>query len=479
MKYFQYPLPGNHPFILYLIVLVCTSASHGLIAQNLASEPLKTVEGYKGIWFTLGQFSEYGDKYSGGLGTYTAKHNPLAIYAPAVNKTFFVYGGTRNAKERHLLCMIGSFDHASQKVSKPVVVYDKNGVDDPHDNPSLALDQDGFLWVFVSGRGKTRPGMKYRSLKPYSTEGFEKISEEEMTYPQPKYVPGKGFIHFFTKYSGVRELYFETSADGITWTEDQKLAGIKRAEDKKSGHYQVTGQYGGKVVTFMNWHPDGDVDLRTNLYYLQSTDMGRTWTTVDGRPVEVPLSDYDSPALLREYFGVKKNVYVKDVDFDEEGNPIALYVIGVGHRPGPDNGPRQWMVMHYNGKDWREHQITTSDHNYDMGSLLVEDGVWTVVAPTTDTPQRWGAGGELVMWKSTDKGKTWKAVKNVTHNSRYNHNYVRKVMNGKEPFNYFWADGNPDSFTESRLYFGDKMGNVWELPYEMNGNEADVKKVRR
>ena len=59
------------------------------------------IDGYKGIWFTLGQFSEYGDKYSGGLGTYTAKHRPLAIYAPEVKKTFFVYGGTTAANEKH------------------------------------------------------------------------------------------------------------------------------------------------------------------------------------------------------------------------------------------------------------------------------------------------------------------------------------------------------------------------------------------
>ena len=38
--------------------------------------------------------AEYGDKYSGGLGTYTAKHHPLAIYSEEANKTFFVYGGT-------------------------------------------------------------------------------------------------------------------------------------------------------------------------------------------------------------------------------------------------------------------------------------------------------------------------------------------------------------------------------------------------
>ena len=52
-----------------------------------------TMDGYRGIWFTLGQMYDYGDKYSGGLGTYTAKHKPLAIYAPAIQKTFFVYGG--------------------------------------------------------------------------------------------------------------------------------------------------------------------------------------------------------------------------------------------------------------------------------------------------------------------------------------------------------------------------------------------------
>ncbi len=68
-------------------------------------------DGYRGIWFTLGQFTDtpygkgkwdrfwdYGDKYSGGLGTYTAKHVPIAVYAPEVNKTFFCYGGSKNGR---------------------------------------------------------------------------------------------------------------------------------------------------------------------------------------------------------------------------------------------------------------------------------------------------------------------------------------------------------------------------------------------
>ena len=53
---------------------------------------------------------KYGDKYSGGLGTYTMKHIPMAVYAPEVDKTFFVYGGTPADGELYLQCMVGCYD---------------------------------------------------------------------------------------------------------------------------------------------------------------------------------------------------------------------------------------------------------------------------------------------------------------------------------------------------------------------------------
>ena len=84
------------------------------------------VDGYRGIWFTIGQArSDYGDKYSGGLGTYTMKHIPMAVYSKEADKTFFVYGGAPDARENYLLCMIGCYDHKSGMLSKPVVVHDK------------------------------------------------------------------------------------------------------------------------------------------------------------------------------------------------------------------------------------------------------------------------------------------------------------------------------------------------------------------
>ena len=110
-----------------------------------SSPEVKQVEGYKGIWFTLGLVTEYGDKFSGGLGTYTAKHTPFAIFSPEVNKTFFVYGGTTGENERYLVCMIGAFDHVNNSLSKPTIVNEKGGVDDPHDNPCMSHPFGSFL----------------------------------------------------------------------------------------------------------------------------------------------------------------------------------------------------------------------------------------------------------------------------------------------------------------------------------------------
>ena len=68
--------------IKYLFFILFIAGSIHISAQSLNNTK---IDGYKGIWFTLGQFSEYGDKYSGGFATFTAKHIPLAIYAPKVN----------------------------------------------------------------------------------------------------------------------------------------------------------------------------------------------------------------------------------------------------------------------------------------------------------------------------------------------------------------------------------------------------------
>lgn len=462
-----------------LFTLLLIFSIEAFLYSQESVEQRSNINGYRGIWFTLGQVSEYGDKYSGGLGTYTAKHRPLAIYDSIANRTFFVYGGTTSAKSKYLLCMIGSYDHATGRCSKPKIVYDKLGVDDPHDNPSIAMDGAGYIWVFVSGRGKKRPGFKFRSEKPHSIDQFVQISEEEMTYPQIWWVGDKGFFHFFTKYTGVRELYYETSPDGLIWSEDQKLAGIRGATEEKGGHYQVSYHYKGKVGTFFSRHPNGNVDKRTNLYYLESLYMGKSWTAANGQAIETPMKEVLSPALVKDYASLNKNVYLKDMQFDAAGNPVCLYLSSGGHEPGPKNSPREWKVCYWRNGQWQTKIVATSDHNYDMGSLWVEGETWKVIAPTEAGPQAFGGGGEVTEFVSKDAGKTWTGSRNITGKSTSNHNYIRRVHGGQPDFLYFWADGNPDSFSRSNLYFADENGQVWQLPYRMRRAWAKPKKLRK
>ena len=438
--------------------------------EPLPEQILPTGEGYRGIWFALGQVkTEYGDKYSGGLGTYTMKHIPMAVYAPEADRTFFVYGGTPSEGEKYLQCMIGCYDHASGKLQRPRMVMDKGvlGVKDPHDNPTVQVDRDGYVWVFVSGRGNRREGYRYRSVNPYDITAFEEVGHDIMAYPQVMYHPDKGFFLFFTRYDGTRQLFWKTSADGVNWTVHRQLASIKEGAEKNSGHYQISNICGTKLCTAFNRHINGDVDTRTNIYFIQSEDWGETWTTVDGQHVDIPVTQRFNNALVRDYQTLGKNCYIKDLNFDDEGRPIILYLISDNYLTGPEGGTREWFTLHWNGTAWEQTKLAESTHCYDSGSLWTDGGEWTILAPTDAGPQYWGAGGEVVRFRSTDSGRTWVRTQTLTHASTNNNTYVRRPFGAADGFYAFWADGDPDRFTRSNLYFCNREGTVFRMPYTM------------
>ena len=256
------------------------------------------------------------------------------------------------------------------------------------------------------------------------------------------------------------------------------MAGIIEEGATKSGHYQVSGKKNSLICTFFNRHPDGNVDKRTDLYYAQTLDFGKTWTDIYSKKLELPMTKVDCGARLIDYTIDEKNVYLKDLNFDINGNPACLYVTSNGHEPGPQNNPRDWRVTRFDGNSWQTSIICQSDHNYDMGSLYIEGDTWTVIGPTEDGPQKYQAGGELAIWKSTDNGMTWAKVKSITKSSKQNHNYVRRPVNAKNPFYAFWADGDPLSFSKSFLYFTDSKGKrIYQLPYEMKTNVVKPIKI--
>jgi hypothetical protein len=233
----------------------------------------------------------------------------------------------------------------------------------------------------------------------------------------------------------------------------------------------------GRIITAFNAHPDG-VDKRTNLYFLQTDDMGATWQTIDGLTVTTPLDNLDNPAIVRNYQAEKRLVYLKDIQFDRDNHPVLLYITSAYHQPGPVGEPRWWTIAQWTGSSWQFHKITRATHNYDMGSLYIERGIWRLIAPTEPGPQHWGAGGEMAMWLSGDQGATWRKEHVLTHDSQLNHAYARRAVHAHPDFYAFWADGHADEFSPSRLYFSDKTGKiVRQLPDNMQRDFAKPQKV--
>ena len=162
------------PFVLALRCRICVSLlilivlpPSGAVGQPTAVVTLnQKSDGYRGIWY-MNQPSndEYVYKYSGGLGTYCAKHKPFAIYCKDVNKTFFCFGGAAKDSNRKLLHMVSCFDHTTKTVPRPTVLLDKK-TSDAHDNPVISIDDTGHIWIFSTSHGRARPSHIHRSKRP-------------------------------------------------------------------------------------------------------------------------------------------------------------------------------------------------------------------------------------------------------------------------------------------------------------------------
>ncbi|MCA9136223.1 MAG: BNR-4 repeat-containing protein [Planctomycetales bacterium] len=459
-------------------------------AQEAGQDDVPTInakaDGYRGIWY-MNQPSndEYVYKYSGGMGTYCAKHKPFAIYCEKVNKTFFCYGGATKDDSRKLLHMVSFYDHATGTVPRPTILLDKK-TSDAHDNPVISIDNDGYIWIFSTSHGRARPSYIHRSVRPYDVDEFTLVRATRadgdstaaitnFSYVQAWHSADQGFHVFFTRYNypAARTICFMNSADGRSWSQWQRIAAIGQ------GHYQITGIGQSKLGSMFNYHPQAKgLNWRTNLYYVETEDNGASWHSVDGKPLELPLTEITNDALVHDYESEGLNVYLKDLRYDKHNRPLLLYITSGGYESGPKNDPRTWMLARWTGSKWTMSKIATSDNNYDMGELwLLADDDWRVIGPTADGPQAYNPGGEVVMWQSRDFGETWNVMRQLTRNSPMNHGYVRRALDADPAFIAIWADGHGRMPSDSHLYFSNADGDVFQLPDTMESETAKPVKV--
>lgn len=79
-------------------------------------------------------------------------------------------------------------------------------------------------------------------------------------------------------------------------------------------------------------------------------------------------------------------------NFDANNNPVIL---SGDHNDAEQTPSRTWTVVRRNGEQWDYPDVCKAYHNYDMGSLHVdEDGTMRIVAPTAPESVMWGGAVE-------------------------------------------------------------------------------------
>lgn len=426
------------------------------------------VREFRGLWH--GQpdfFPEYGPKYGGGLGTYPYQTRPMAVYAAEVGRTFFCWGGSGTGSDPRtrywdfgggaLMQMVAAFDHRENRLLPPVCVFDK-WCADPHDNPALQVDPAGYLWLFSPSHGEwTTRSFIHRSRRPHDYTEWETVSDHPLfAYPQPWVDAEFGWMFLHTEYHHGRGLRIKRSADGLAWEPSRAIA------DFAAGHYQASwfDPAHRTLVTAFDYHPVvGGLEARTNLYFLQSRDGGRTFETADGEAALLPLTGKHNPALVHDFEAEGLLVYLRDVKLTRDGDPVILFVTSKGFEPGPQNGPHEWRLARWSGEaGWKIQTLFASDNNYDHGELWIGESDWRIIAPSEPGPQRYNPGGEIALWVSDDDGRTWIKRRDVTQGSVFNHTFCRLPVNAHPDFHCFWADGHAREPSESALYYCDRDG---------------------
>lgn len=381
-------------FILSLFLFGCGGDSDNMKQQDKKINLLLSDTGKSSTWFELPQYYDGVPKYSGAFGTYTAKHTPIAIKYNGV--IYYTYSDNSDSVLRI---------YVSDEVNNTEVHQTILG--DPHSNATISIDSDGHILIYVSAKGTKEIGAIYRSIEPESISEFELIENTWMTYSQPWETDGgQVILHtIYDQYEGKkqRQLYVRNN------TAIYQLV--------KGGHYQISTYDGSRIHTVYNYHPGGNVDKRTNLYYMYSDD-GFIWKNKDDEVLELPLEPDSDLTRIYQSDGF---IYLKDIGM-KLNKPMILFTESDSF--DPTTGTRNLYLM---SPDEEPLWINETGHNYNTGYYHYDNEFEYVVyidfAPDED--RKFYAGGNIQ--QKILKNGEW-TVSPKTYVGYFN--YARKVFNG-------------------------------------------------
>ncbi len=432
---------------------------------------------FRGAWYGSGRENTlpgHAFVYAGAKATYSAWHRPMAVYSPEVNRTFFVYGDAQNRPA------VSEFDHAAGRFAKPWALG-TNPDDNAHRNPTLLVDEEGFLFVFYGYHGSRQPIHVLRSLYPHDISAWTHVSDltdGNGSYANPwQLLPGEIIV----PHRQPTGWCFKKSRDqGATWSDTVELVSFSTYEGTSTVYGLTTAQAGPypRGIHFVWSRLGGGTPeaIRTkhlwarryNVYYACSYDGGDTWQRSDGTPYTLPITE-DTAELV--YNSGEHGTWLKDLLIGSGGRPLVLFLDG-----DADTYRSTWKIARRTEPGWDIVDLTTSDHMYDGGAFCALNPNDIRLFGPSAPAQPGCDGGNIEEWQSTDGGANWTRLRTLTHGTERSHNHVKTVLHHEKSdgkFRVMWSCGDgqsPPGDTDVTMYY---LGDGMDAPRQIVASQGE------
>lgn len=245
---------------------------------------------------------------------------------------------------------------------------------DSHNSIVIVVDKAGY--VHVTGNMHVTPLIYFRTEQPHAISTFQRLpmvgqDEQRVTYPRFLFTANGDLLFFYRDGASGRgrqfiNVYDDTKRIWQRLLQQPLLDGGEEMSAYPSG--PILGPDGRWHICWV-WRDTSDCATNHDISYANSDDLVH-WKTVDGKPIELPITPR-TPGVVVDPVPIKKGLInvAHYVGFDANNRPVVTY-----HKYD-DQGNSQIFNARWEENRWVIRQTSQWDYRWEFsggGSIRTE-----------------------------------------------------------------------------------------------------------
>ncbi len=326
---------------------------------------------------------------------------------------------------------VGYYDHDTRQIVSRTIFNDLE-IDD-HDNPSILIDEKGYLLVFFNTHGGPEGLYFIRSRIPEDVSQWHdgkllklndptqlEYGRETYTYSNPVLLRDEiNRIYLFWRGIDGKPTYATSDNNGATWSEGKIFCLPERTYSFRRPYVKISSNGKDKIhIALTDGHPRNESE--NSIYYMYI--KGGAFYRANGEMIRKVGTDPHQPRDMDVVYDGQvtgEKAWIWDIAEDAQGNPVLVYA------RFPNDTNHHYGYARWDGEQWINHTLVNSgswfpetmegeqerEPNYSGGIVLdQEDPSVVYLSVNRDSVF------EIERWQTGNGGKSWK-VEAITSGS--------------------------------------------------------------